>query len=196
VYNDTHSNDQQDFSSFVLKAQQQNADALVTFNYPNSVIAQMRAIANSSWEPALVSSVTAGVQDVQDALGQEVLNGTCVPVVWNENIQLEGNDEFKRLYKEQTDLSLAEHAAMGWGSVQVFGEAIRNLGNEAKDGDKLREWFLNNSVGTILGTSEFDDKGIQTGYDWKETQWQENKKPLVAPEDIKEADLQYPKPWP
>jgi branched-chain amino acid transport system substrate-binding protein len=196
VYNDTHSNDQQDFSSFVLKAEDRGADALVTFNYPNTVIAQMRAIDNSSWEPGLVSSVTAGVQDVQDALGQELLDGTCVPVVWNENVQLEGNDEFKRLYREQSDLNLAEHAAMGWGTVQVFGEAIRDLGNDAKDGDTLREWFLDNEVDTILGTSDFDEDGIQQGYNWKETQWQGNEKPLVAPEDVKEADLQYPKTWP
>lgn len=196
VVNDTHSRDQQDFSSFVLKAKSEGADALVSFNYPNAVIAQMRAIDNSDWEPAVVSSVTAGVQDVQDALGEELLDGTCVPVVWNENVQIEGNEEFKRLYREQSDLSLAEHAAMGWGTVQVFGEAIRSLGNDAKDGDTLRQWFLDNTVDTILGPSEFNDRGIQQGYDWKETQWQGNDKPLVAPESIKEADLIHPKPWP
>lgn len=196
VYNDTHSRDQQDFSSFVLKAKSEGADALVTFNYPNAVIAQMRAINNSDWEPALVSSVTAGVQDVQDALGQELLNGTCVPVVWNENIELPGNEEFKELYRQQTDLSLAEHSAMGWGTVQVLGEAIRNLGNDVKDGDRLRQWFLDNRVDTILGKSKFNSKGIQKGYNWKETQWQDDKKPLVAPEKVKEADLMHPKPWP
>lgn len=196
VYNDTHSRDTQDFSAFVLKAKERGAEALVTFNYPNAVISQMRAISNSDWQPDFVSSVTAGVADVEEALEKKVLNLTCVPVVWNENVEIPGNEEFITLYNEQTDLSLAEHSAMGWGTCQVFGEAIRALGNDAKDGKKLRDWFLKSKVQTILGTSKFSKKGIQQGYGWKETQWQDGEKPLVSPKSVSKAKFIYPKTWP
>lgn len=198
VYEDTHARDQRDFSSFVLKAMNNGAEAAVITNYPEHVVPQTRQISSSEWEPTYVSQTTASSGDIYDQLGAEVMEGLAVPVLWTKTMNRhELTEDFISTYESLTDVSEAEyHGALAFGSLQVFGEAVRALGNDAKDTATLQQWFMDNTAPTIMGESEFDDRGVQVGFPWSEAQWHGQETPLVWPDDVAESEFIYPKQWP
>lgn len=198
VYSATHPRDEKNFSSFVLKAKNSGAQALATFNYPPHVISQTRAINVSNWEPKFISEVTATSMDIYKALGPKLTQGMGAPTVWNRSLPFEGNELFLKTFKKTApeEISADYHSALGFGSLQVFGEAVKALNSDTANGPKLRDWFAKSKVQTILGTSKFDDRGVQVGISWKEIQWHDKNTPFIYPPELKVADLIYPKPWP
>jgi branched-chain amino acid transport system substrate-binding protein len=198
VYEDTHARDQRDFSSFVLKALNNGAEAAVITNYPEHVVPQTRQISSSEWSPTYVSQTTASSGDIYDQLGAEVMEGLAVPVLWTKSMNRhEMTEPFIETYESLTDVSDAEyHGALGFGALQVFGEAIRALGNDAKDTATLQQWFMDNTAPTVMGESKFDDRGVQVGFPWSEAQWHGQDTPLIWPDDVAEAEFIYPKQWP
>jgi len=197
VYQDTHARDQRDFSSFVRKAINNDAEAAVLTNYPEHVVPQTRQIAQSEWSPPYLSQMTASSDDIYDQLGEDVMEGLTVPALWTKAVDVHPlTQDFIETYESLTDVSEAEyHGALGFGSLQVFGEAVRDLGSDAKDGDTLRQWFSDNTVPTVLGESRFDDRGVQVGVPWNEAQWQGQDTPIVWPDKNAEAEFIYPMEW-
>jgi ABC-type branched-subunit amino acid transport system substrate-binding protein len=198
VYSTFHSSNIQDFTPFILKAKNRGAQALVTFNYPRDVIGQTRAINTSSWNPKFISELTATSPTIYDALGPKVTQGIAAPSLWSTRVSIEGNETFKQTFREVAPktISLDYHCALAYASLQPFGAAVKALDDDAADGAKLRDWYANNAVQTILGTSKFDKRGVQVGFGWKEAQWHGNKTPFIYPPSVKAAELIYPKPWP
>jgi branched-chain amino acid transport system substrate-binding protein len=198
VLSTTHSQEQRDFSSLVQKAKNAGANAILTANYPEHVIPQTRAINTSEWSPSYYSAITATSDNIYNSVGKKAIQGLAAPTPWTKAVDRHPDtDKFIKRYESLTNVSEAEyHGALAFGSLQNFGEAVRALGDAAANGQRLKQWYDQNTAPTILGTSKFDDQGIQVGFEWVLSQWHGSDNPLVYPPEVAQAKLIYPKPWP
>jgi branched-chain amino acid transport system substrate-binding protein len=197
VYSDVHSSNIKDFSSLVLKAKNSGAEALVTFNYGSYGIVQTQAVNTSSWEPKFVAQGTTSL-DAYQALGQELIQAITAPVFWSRSLTFGMNKEFKQTFKQVApkEVNADYHSAMAFAMLQEFGAAVETLGDDAADGAKLHDWIVHNTAETILGKSNFNDRGIQIGYEYKQIQWHSKETPFVYPPSMKQENFIHPKKWP
>jgi ABC-type branched-subunit amino acid transport system substrate-binding protein len=198
VYNDTHPDNARDFSSYVLRAMENGAEALVTVQYAKHIPPQVRNIANSDWNPKFISMVNGNSPLIQDQLPTEMRKGITGPVLWNQTVETPGSQEFIEAVNEITggDPEPDYHTALAFGSLEVLGAAMRELGSDFHNSEQVQQFLYDQQVETVLGTSEFDDRGVQVGTPWLQVQWKgDDTTPFIWPDDVAEAEFEYPMQW-
>ncbi|WP_165874816.1 ABC transporter substrate-binding protein [Natrarchaeobius oligotrophus] len=194
VYEDVHATDIDDFSSFILQAEESDADAIITTNYPEDVVNVLRSMTSQGYEPEFVSSHTANLPSVGEQLGDTV-EGLCVPTCYAETFDTHENDDFPDRFREvrsSDEIELDVNAANGYGVLQTFEQAVENAG---PDPESINESLRNDEFDTVIGTTTFDDRGVQEGF-WSLEQWHSDSSlELVWPDDEATGDFIHPKPW-
>lgn len=198
VVDERHPRDLSDFSPLILQAQENGAEALVQCGYTENTQLSIEGIASSEWRPKY-----AGLQGVTRQIAEEVGSPTVhklgSPSIWDSSLDHGTNPQFDEFYAanapEGEDATY--QSALAWATMEVFKAGIEALGNDFNDSDALREWYMDASVETVIGTEEWDDQGAQTGVEWNLAQWQnqdgELVRPYVYPEEFKQADFRFPK---
>lgn len=196
VYDDVHARDTEDFNSFMLKAQNNGAEAVISTNYDHHVVNMVRSMQSQNYQPKYVDSQTATAASVGNQLGGAV-KGLCAPTLYMQQFDTPDNQEFKQTFREirkSGEVSLDYHAALAYGSLQCFEQAVTDGGVTA--GADVRSYLLDNEMGTVAGNASFDDQGIQDGIPWSLLQWQnDSETKLVWPDDRATTELRFPKPW-
>lgn len=198
VYNDTHPDNARDFSSYVLRAKENGAEALATVQYAKHAVPQIRNIANSDWNPKFISLVNGNSPLIQEQIPTEMRQGITGPVLWNQTVELGRSQEFIKAVNKITggDPEPDYHTALAFGSLEVVEAAMKELGSDAHDSKKLQQFIFKQKVDTILGTSEFDKRGVQVGTPWLQVQWKkDDSTPFIWPDNVAEAEFEFPMKW-
>jgi len=205
VYDETYPADVSDLSSFMLKAQESGAEAIVSHNYPRQVPAMIRGINEISWEPKIISHLgldASKYEKVGEVDGIQLAEGGMGTAFYGKHFPFDGNDTFQTYWQESPSRPSGmeipnSHAAQAWGGVQVLAKAMDVLGSDFKDPDAVRDWLLNEKVECISGQSNFDADGVQQGINQPAIQHQEGNVEFVWPDNLLTTDnFIFPKPWP
>ena len=120
------------------------------------------------------------------------LNGVCGVVQWLRSVRLPGAQDFSYRYRQMHGHNAGAYAAIGYSAGQVTEAAVRLAGTTDKNA--LREQLRSLRFSSLIGHYQVDDTGRQLAKRNYLLQWQDDRRRLVAPADIAESELIYPRP--
>jgi branched-chain amino acid transport system substrate-binding protein len=184
--------EQLDFTVLVQRLAEVDADIILGISYLEDSIAMVKAIRAAGLKPGmLVFTVGPTLREFGDRLGADA-EGVVGVVQWLRSVPLPGAQDFAYRYRKRYGNNPGVHAAIGYSAGQVIEAAVRLAGTT--DRDAVREQLRTMYFRSLLGLYNTDDTGRQIGKTNYQLQWQDNRRRLVAPEQVAERDLIYPLP--
>ena len=120
------------------------------------------------------------------------VEGVVGVVQWLRSVRLPGAQDFAYRYRQMHGNNPGVHAAIGYSAGQVLEAAVRLAGTT--DRDALRSQLRELRFRSLIGHYQVDENGRQMAKRNYLLQWQEGRRRLVAPANIAERDLIYPRP--
>ena len=120
------------------------------------------------------------------------VEGVVGVVQWLRSIRLPGAQDFAYRYRQMHGNNPGVHAALGYSAGQVLEAAVRLAGST--DRDALRSQLGELRFRSLVGHYQVDETGRQVAKRNYLLQWQDNSRRLVAPANIAERELIYPRP--
>ena len=180
----------QDFSSIVSKMASFDPDGVSMGGYYEPSITLTKEMISQDFNVSGYHFIQSADGVTSEALGNNV-DGILGRSSWEPSLPFEGNEEFAQGYSEKFDRNPSYHSAAAYAAGQVLQAAIEEAGT---DPEAIRDFLAGNTVETIAGTYEVNDKGQQTGFTYVGTQWQGDQLEVVWPEDEATADVIASKP--
>jgi branched-chain amino acid transport system substrate-binding protein len=195
VVNEVYPPNTTDFSSIAAKIASSKADMVVGGSQYQDGVNLIVALQQLNYQPKLAAFSTAPTSpEFAKAIGNKS-EGILAPTGYTQEAKYPSNAEFVQKYTAQFGNPPEEDEANGYTTGQVVAAAVKAVGC-AEQGDcqrKLVEWLRGNEVQTVVGPLRWDDKGRPQGAHMIQ-QWIDGDIKIVLPEDVKEADFEYPKP--
>jgi branched-chain amino acid transport system substrate-binding protein len=195
VVNEVYPPSTTDFSSIAAKITASNADIVVGGSQYQDGVNLIIALQQLGYQPKLAAFSTAPTEaEFAKAIGNKA-EGILAPTGYTPQSQFPSNLEFVKNYAAQFGGPPAEDEANGYTTGQVVAAAVKAIGC-AEQGEcqtKLVAWLRTNQVDTVVGTLKWDDKGRPLGAHMIQ-QWVGGKIQIVLPENLKEANMVFPKP--
>ena len=153
------------------------------------------ALQQLSYQPKLAAFSTAPTEaEFAKAIGNKA-EGIMAPTGYTTQGKFPSNIEFVKKYTAQFGGPPGEDEANGYTTGQVVAAAVTAVGcaEQGACQKKLVDWLRANQVETVVGPLKWDDKGRPQSAHMIQ-QWVKGKIQIVLPENLKEADLVFPKP--
>jgi len=112
-------------------------------------------------------------------------------VQWLRSVRKPGAQDFAYRYRLRYGYNPGVHAVIGYSAGQVLEAAVRLAGS--LDKDAVREQLMKLEFHSLLGNYKVDETGRQIGKRNYLLQWQDDSRRLVAPPDVAERKLIYPR---
>jgi branched-chain amino acid transport system substrate-binding protein len=184
-----------DFSSLIVKAKNDGAEALYTCPAPPQGIRLVKQMKELNWAPKVILIMRAAdVEAWTENLGNDgdyVLHQGG----WDFHLKLPGVQKFNDDYRSAYKLNPTPPAGTAYACIQIFADAIQRAGT--LDGKKVRDAIAATNLTTVMGPMTFAPNGRGQGkYLRLMAQWQKGKDELVWPQDQASAPLAFPiPPW-
>jgi branched-chain amino acid transport system substrate-binding protein len=191
VLDEQYSIDEMDFTALAKKLKNSHADVLLGATYLEDSVAIGKAIGPMRLDVKMAAlTVGPAVREFYDLMGAKT-NGIVGVVQWLRSVRLPGAQDFAYRYRQKYGYNPGVHAAIGYSTGQVLEAAVRLAGTT--DLDKVREHLGSMEFRSLLGLYKVDDTGRQMGKRNYLLQWQEGSRRLVAPKNVAERELIYPR---
>ena len=190
VYRATYSLPEPDFNSMALAIKNAHPDVVIGCTYFPDAVGIAKALHAQDFAPAYFAETVGPVEaSFLTALGP-LANGIISSTGWWYNFETPGNAEFVAHYRAMFHGEPDYHAAVGYGAIQILGAAVK--GTQSLDQDKIRNWLLRNTVGTVAGTFKVDANGLALQYVQEMVQIQNGVLKLITPPKLAQAKLLVP----
>jgi branched-chain amino acid transport system substrate-binding protein len=184
-----------DFGSIAAKIADSKADIIVGGSQYQDGVNLIIALQQLGYQPKLAAFSTAPTEpEFAKAIGNKT-EGVLAPTGYTPEGKFPSNTEFVKKYTAQFGGPPGEDEANGYTTGQVVAAAVTAVGcaEQGACQKKLVEWVRTHTVETVVGPLKWDDKGRPQGAHMIQ-QWVGGKIQIVLPENLKEADLVFPKP--
>jgi branched-chain amino acid transport system substrate-binding protein len=184
-----------DFSSIAAKIAASKADIVVGGSQYQDGVNLIVALQQLNYQPKLAAFSTAPTEpEFAKAIGNKT-EGILAPTGYTPEGKFPSNVEFVQKYTAQFNGPPSEDEANGYTTGQVVAAAVLAVGCAEQGGcqKKLVDWVRTHTVDTVVGPLKWDDKGRPQGAHMIQ-QWVGGKIRIVMPENLKEADMVFPKP--
>ncbi len=181
-----------DFSATLTKVKAVNPDLVAAATYFDDAVALTRQMRELNVNPKMLGTTVGGdLPEFYDLLKQqaEYVYGASQ---WEPMLPYSGQKEFVEAYRKEFGREPSYHAASVYGGCLVFAEAVKRAGT--LDADRLREVLLKLEMRTAFGDYKVDADGFQIAHKMVISQWQDGKKIVVWPEDLKTGEPRFPTP--
>jgi branched-chain amino acid transport system substrate-binding protein len=195
VVNEVYPPSTTDFSGIAAKIAASKADIVVGGSQYQDGVNLIIALQQLSYQPRLAAFSTAPTEpEFAKAIGNKT-EGILAPTGYTAAGKFPSNVEFVQNYKVQFGSLPDEDEANGYTTGQVVAAAVTAVGCAEQGGcqNRLVDWVRGHPVETVVGRLTWDDKGRPQGAHMIQ-QWVGGKIQIVLPENLKEADLVFPKP--
>ena len=185
--------DQVDFTALAKKLRDSKADVLLGATYLEDTLAISRAFRASGGKPRkdmVALTVGPALREFGDEMGPAA-EGVVGVVQWLRSVKKPGAQDFAYRYRLKYGYNPGVHAAIGYSAGQVLEAAVRLAGSIDKDA--VREELKKLEFHSLLGNYKVDETGRQIGKRNYLLQWQDDRRRLVAPPDVAERKLVYPR---
>jgi branched-chain amino acid transport system substrate-binding protein len=194
VYDEEYAPGTTDFAAIVQGIALARPDLVIGGTYLDDSIAFMRQAKNSDLSPkAFVFTVGPALPEFGEALGADA-EGVMGVVAWMASAHMPLAFDFAFRYKEKYGDNPSVYAAYGYGAGQVLEGGVRLAGS--LDKDAIRQQLHDMKFRSILGAYRVDDAGRQLDKKTYVMQWQQGRRRLVLPKELRDSPIEYPfKPW-
>jgi branched-chain amino acid transport system substrate-binding protein len=197
------------FSDWITLAntvKQSGAELVVGFTAsPDEAIQLVRAFKTIDYQPKVAIMGQGTQAEFHDQLAESA-EGILIHSSWHPAVEWVGtlggkdftNQDFIDAFKEKFGKEPDEDNAIPFATCQGMAQAVAAVGST--DNDKLRDWLAartaDDPVKTILGSFNWDEKGLPKDKAFLITQWQGGELKFVYPVDQfpGTSDLVWPKP--
>ena len=183
-----------DFTPLLLRIKSLNVDGLIAITTYEEAVLMTRQLIEINWRPKLLYINDAPFfKEYRDTFGNLVEG-----IVNKYDVYYANTTEAKDFVKRYTDLygeyPNEPYCGLEYASCQVLEQAIEKAGT--LNNEKIREVLLANEFPTIMMTYKFASFGnytnINIGWVGGTGQIQNGKFILIAPPEVKQADIIYP----
>ena len=189
---DQSADDVAEIPGLVRQLDAANADVIMAIGYLEGSIILVRELKAAGVKPKmLVFGVGASLAE----FGQQLLGdaeGVVGVVQWLRGIQMPGAQDFAYRFRQLYGNNPAAYATLGYSGGSVMEAAVRLAGTT--DHAAVREQLHTMVFNSLLGIYDVNENGRQVGKSNYLLQWQGNDRRLVAPSNVAESQLIYPKP--
>lgn len=171
---------------FALEAKEQNCQALMVCGHMDESVDMIQVLKRINWRPEVFyASVGPALQAFYDKCGKdaELVFGTSL---WEPRANYPGARKFEKDFINAYGGSPGYHAGLAYAGGQVLAEAIREA--QSIDKKKVRSTLFHLDTTTIIGRFGVDSNGKQIRQHAFTIQWQEGKKEIVCPKEIRTAE--------
>jgi branched-chain amino acid transport system substrate-binding protein len=193
VLDEVYDLDQVDFRELARKISKTKADVLLGATYLEDAVDISKAFRDLRVK-ADISMVALTVGPAIYEFGVEMgpyAEGIVGVVQWLRSVRKPGGQDFAYRYRVNYGHNPGVHGAIGYSAGQVLEAAVR-LANST-DKDAVREQLRTMEFHSLFGQYKVDDTGRQVGKANYLLQWQNGERRLVAPENVAERELIYPR---
>lgn len=182
-----------DFSSLIIKAKSDGAEALYTNPTPPQGLRMVKQMKEIGWSPKFAFIMRAADIIIWTKnLGKDG-DYVCHSGGWDSHLKLPGVKKFNEDYKSAYGNLPEPPAGSAYACVQILADALQRAGT--LDRDKVRQAIAATNMMTIMGPMKFKSNGRGEGkYLQTMSQWQNGKDELIWPTDQASAPLAYPMP--
>jgi branched-chain amino acid transport system substrate-binding protein len=195
VVDEVYPPDTTNFDTIAAQIADSDADILVGGSQYQDGVNLIVALQQLDYQPRMAAFSTAPTNpEFAAAIGDQT-EGVLAPTGYTPEAQFPSNIEFVEKYTAQFGSGPAEDEANAYTTGQVVAAAVEAVGC-AEQGDcqqQLVEWLRSNEVETVVGPLSWDAQGRPQGAHMIQ-QWVSGEIKIVLPEDVKEADIIFPKP--
>jgi branched-chain amino acid transport system substrate-binding protein len=195
VVDEVYPPDTTNFSSIAAKVADSNADMLVGGSQYQDGVNLIVALQQLDYQPKLAAFSTAPTNpEFAEAIGDQT-EGILAPTGYTQEAPYPSNVEFVEKYTAQFGNQPEEDEANAYTTGQVVAAAVEAVGcaEQGECQQQLVEWLRANEVETVVGPLSWDGQGRPQSAHMIQ-QWVSGEIKIVLPEDLKEADIIYPKP--
>ena len=185
--------DQADFTALAKKLRDSKADVLLGATYLEDALAISRAfttIGGKRKKDMVALTVGPALREFGDKMGPAA-EGVVGVVQWLRSVKKPGSQDFAYRYRLKYGYNPGVHAVIGYSAGQVLEAAVRLA--KSTDKDAVREELKKLEFHSLMGNYKVDETGRQIGKRMYLLQWQNDKRRLVAPPDVAERKLIYPR---
>jgi branched-chain amino acid transport system substrate-binding protein len=188
--------DQVDFSALAKKLRDSKGEVLLGATYLEDALSIRKAImslgatAKVRRKDMVALTVGPALRAFGDKMGPAA-EGIVGVVQWLRSVHKPGAQDFAYRYRLKYGYNPGVHAAIGYSAGQVMEAAVRLAGS--LDKDAVREQLKTMTFHSLFGEYKVDETGRQIGKRNYLLQWQDDRRRLVAPPDVAERKLIYPR---
>jgi branched-chain amino acid transport system substrate-binding protein len=167
------------------KARVSNAQGLIMCGHLDEAVNMRLSLKNIAWHPnAYFASVGPATQSYHDKLKGEA-NLAYSSSQWEPQVNSPDSKAFLKEFADAYKEPPSYHAATAYAAGQVIEQAIKRAGGLERD--KIRNALSSMDIITIIGRYVVDRTGMQIKHRNLIIQWQNGKKEIVWPEEIRTA---------
>jgi len=185
---DSFKKGRRNLDSLAKKIHLSNADVLIVGGHYFESVDMRRSLTNINWYPkAYYASVGPVTQKYYDNLNTEA-ELTFSSSQWEPYglAPYPGAKEFSNNFFKRYQVDPTYHASSAYAAGQILETAIKKA--KSFDKDKVRDILSSLDTITIMGRYGVDSLGVQIRHLSLVIQWQNGKKEVVGPEEIKTVD--------
>lgn len=183
--------EQRDFTALAKRLGEVNADMVFGASYLDDSIALVRDLKQQGVKPKMLGfTIGPGLREFADQLGPDA-EGILGVVQWLRTSREPGAQDFAYRFAQRYGYHPGVYAVIGYSAGEILEAAIRLAGTteHAAVREQLRTMYFQ----ALIGSYNVDDTGRQIGRRNYVLQWQDNERRLVAPEQLANSKLIYPR---
>lgn len=174
-----------DIEAAIRAAQSSGAQALLVAGHFKDSVQATQALKSIGWKPkAFFATVGPALDNFGEMMGADA-DYIFSSSQWEPTLSYPGSRNFAQAFVKRYKTIPSYHAATAYAAGEILEAAI----NKAKttDRQKIRESLLSLDVITVIGRYGVDKDGRQIRHFTTTVQWQNGKKQIVAPKELKTA---------
>jgi len=175
----------EDYTPLLAKAKAAGAEALFGGGYLPQSMELVKAAKSVEFHPKAIE-VYFGADPLFSSGLKELAEGVMTMSGWEIGVPTPGSDAFTKAYRERWDEEPYYDMAACYAAFQLLMDAIKSTGS--LDKKKVRDYLFSQNTDTVYGKYAVNENGGQIGKKMLTVQWQNGKKQIIMPKDLRTAN--------
>lgn len=194
VHDEGFTKDKADLSIEVQRARDAGAELVIMAGHLNEALHAKQALVSAGWKPrAFFATVGPAFPDWPE-LAADAGNSTFATSIWEPNDVFPRSREFAALFKTRYGIEASYHAATAYAAGEILEAAAGAAASTERNA--VRDAIFALDTYTVLGRFAVDRTGIQVKRLDMLIQWQDGRKEIVWPEDVRTRTAIFGPPVP
>ncbi|MFO0993986.1 MAG: amino acid ABC transporter substrate-binding protein [Hyphomicrobiales bacterium] len=169
----------------IRRAKDARIDLIIVAGHLNEALRSRQAIAQVGWAPRAFYATVGPALPEWPVLVGDSDDRTFSTSIWEPNDSFPHSRDFAAAFKERFGVDPSYHAATAYAAGEILQGAILAAGSVERE--KVRQALYSLDTYTVLGRFAVDRKGMQVKRLEMIIQWQNGRKAVVWPEEIRTA---------
>ena len=175
--------DKPDLTDEIRRAQSAGAELLVIAGHLNEAVLAKRALKQMRWVPRAFFATVGPVLPAWSMLVADPADATFATSIWEPNDSFPHSRDFAAAFEKRYGIAASYQAATAYATGEILEAAIAAAAST--DRNAVREAIFALDTYTVLGRFAVDRTGIQVKRIDLLIQWQNGRKEIVWPEEIR-----------